>query len=128
MEKRSPGELKYTPNHHYNGKFLEPWNERSQRGYGIEIIRRFFEEVAHVEHGGPAAGRDSRLAAVRALGHADAEADRNTVATVQAVEAILGRHAAGAPGCVVKVNDPVGGLVLYAPGSNEAQVLHAGPV
>lgn len=128
VEKRSPGELKYTPNHHYNGKFLEPWNERSQRGYGIEIIRRFFEEVAHVEHGGPASGRDSRLAAVRGLGHADATADRNTVATVQAVEAILGRHAAGAPGCVVKVNDPAGGLVLYAPGSTEAQVLYAGPV
>src|SRR5207245_4242252 len=47
-----PHELKITPNHHYNGTFLEPWNERSQRGYGIEAIRRFFEEVAFVEYDG----------------------------------------------------------------------------
>src|SRR5947209_16413751 len=48
----SPGEIKYTPNHHYNGTFVEPWGERSQRGYGVEILRRFFEEVAFVEFGG----------------------------------------------------------------------------
>ncbi|MCI0704105.1 MAG: Gfo/Idh/MocA family oxidoreductase, partial [Planctomycetia bacterium] len=46
VENRTPGELKYTPNYHYNGTFLEPWGERSQRGYGIEIIERFFSEVA----------------------------------------------------------------------------------
>ncbi len=45
--------MKNTPNHHYNGSFLEPWGERSQRGYGIEIIQRFFEEVAFVEFAGP---------------------------------------------------------------------------
>jgi D-galacturonate reductase len=28
IEKRTPGELKITPNHHYNGTFLEPWGER----------------------------------------------------------------------------------------------------
>src|SRR5947209_3079640 len=42
VEGRTPGELKITPNHHYNGTFLEPWDERSQRGYGIEVLRRFF--------------------------------------------------------------------------------------
>src|SRR6266576_2216179 len=57
VEGRSPHELKITPNHHYNGTFLEPWGQRSQRGYGIEIIAKFFEEVAHVEHGGPPALR-----------------------------------------------------------------------
>ena len=67
VEGRTPGELKNTPNHHYNGTFLEPWGERSQRGYGIEIIERFFEEVAFVEFGGPAAER--------ADGCADAGAD-----------------------------------------------------
>src|SRR5262249_18318018 len=55
---RTPGELKITPNHHYNGTFVEPWGERSQRGYGIETLRRFFEEVAYVEFGGPPDSRD----------------------------------------------------------------------
>src|SRR5262249_46771292 len=40
VEGRTPGELKITPNHHYNGTFVEPWGERSQRGYGVEILRR----------------------------------------------------------------------------------------
>ncbi len=128
VEGRTPGELKITPNHHYNGKFLEPWDERSQRGYGVEVIGRFFEEVAFVEFGGPPEQRDDRLARMRRLGYADLSADRNTVATVQAMEAILARHAAGQPGCVVKVNDERGGLVLYVPGSSEAEVLYPGRV
>jgi predicted dehydrogenase len=128
VEGRTPGEVKITPNHHYNGKFLEPWDERSQRGYGVEVIARFFEEVALVEHGGPAEQRDARLEQVRRLGYADLSADRNTVATVQAMEAILARHAAGQPGCVVRVNDPKGGLVLFAPGQAEAEVLYPGRV
>ena len=45
VEGRTPRELKITPNNHYNGTFLEPWGERSQRGYGIEVIERFFEEA-----------------------------------------------------------------------------------
>ena len=40
-------------NNHYNGTFLEPWNERSQRGYGVEVLERFAREVAMVEFGGP---------------------------------------------------------------------------
>ena len=128
VENRSPGELKYTPNHHYNGEFLEPWNERSQRGYGVEIIERFFSEVAEVEFGGPCELRGERLAAVRALAYADLSSDRNTVAAVQALEAILTRHAAGQPGCVVRVNDPAGGLVLLAPGVATPEVLSPGRV
>jgi hypothetical protein len=128
VEGRTPGELKITPNHHYNGTFLEPWDERSQRGYGVEVIGRFFEEVALVEFGGPAAERDTRLEQVRRLAYTDLSADRNTVATVQAMEAILARHAAGQPGCVVKVNDPRGGLVLYAPGREDVEVLYPGRV
>src|SRR5438046_145546 len=61
IEGRTPGELKITPNHHYNGTFVEPWGERSQRGYGIEILRRFFEEVAVVEFAGAAGERPARL-------------------------------------------------------------------
>jgi predicted dehydrogenase len=128
VEDHTPRELKITPNHHYNGTFLEPWGERSQRGYGIEVIRRFFEEVAYVEFGGPPALRSDRLARMRALTYNDASADRNVVAIVQAMEAILARAAKGQPGCVVEVNTPRGGLVLLAPGDAEAAVLYPGRV
>ena len=50
---RTPVERKITINNHYNGQFLEPWGERSQRGYGIEVIEQAFGEVAMVEFGGP---------------------------------------------------------------------------
>src|SRR5262249_6401693 len=116
VEDRTPGEMKYTPNHHYNGKFVEPWDVESQRGHGVEVIAGFLEEVPAVQHGGPARQRAGRLAAMRKLAYAGATADRTTVAAVQALEATLARHAAGEPGCVVKVNDPAGGLVLYGPG------------
>jgi predicted dehydrogenase len=124
VEHRSPGEFKYTPNHHFNGSFLEPWGERSQRGYGIEILERFFKEVAHVEFGGPASEREERLRAMRALTYNDLSADRNCVEIVQAMEAILARAAAGLPGCIVKVNGPNGGLVLHEPGNAMLQVLY----
>jgi predicted dehydrogenase len=124
VEERMPGAMKYTPNHHYNATFVEPWGERSQRGYGIEVLRRFFEEVAEVEFGGPSGERDRRLQQVRALAYNDVSADRPTVAVVQALEAILQRHAAGQPSCVVAVNDPCGGLVLKAPGQIEPVVLY----
>lgn len=128
VENRSPGELKYTPNHHYNGAFVEPWDERSQRGYGIEIIERFFREIAFVEHGGPTSEREARLQLMRGLTYNDLSADRNCVAIVQATEAILAAHAAGKPGCVATVNGPKGGLVLTAPGSAETTVLYEGRV
>jgi predicted dehydrogenase len=124
VEGRSPGEVKYTPNHHYNGTFLEPWNATSQRGYGIEILERFFAEVAHVEFGGPSGGRDQRLRSVQDLQYNDLTADRATVAAVQALEAILREHAQGRPAALVRVNQPEGGLVLWTPGSSEATVLY----
>ncbi len=124
IEGRTPGDLKITPNHHYNGTFLEPWGERSQRGYGIEILRRFFEEVATVEFGGPAGERGRRLEQIRALAYNDLSADRNTVAVVQALEAILDQHAQGRPGGVVEVNGADGGLVLRLPGRAESVVLY----
>jgi D-galacturonate reductase len=128
VEGRTPHEMKITPNHHYNGTFLEPWGERSQRGYGVEILRRFLEETAYVEYGGPPAERSERLGRMRSLTYNDLSADRNTVAVVQALEAILLRHAQGQPGNMVAVNDPQGGLVLRAPGREEAEVLYPPPV
>jgi predicted dehydrogenase len=128
VEGRTPHEMKNTPNHHYNGTFLEPWNDRSQRGYGVEILRRFFEEVASVEFGGSADGRRERLERMRSLAYNDLSADRNTVATVQALEAILGHHAAGRPDAVVRVNEALGGLVLHLPGQTAPEVLYPGKV
>jgi len=125
VEGRTPLARKITINNHYNGAFVEPWGERAQRGYGIEVLERFVREVARVEFGGPASERGARLDQARALAYNDLSADRQTVAVVQAMEAILARHVAGTPNCVVQVNDPRGGLVLLAPGSAEAEVLYA---
>ncbi|MBI5757103.1 MAG: Gfo/Idh/MocA family oxidoreductase [Planctomycetales bacterium] len=124
VEGETPLKRKTTINNHYNGTFLEPWGERSQRGYGIEVLDRFVREVAHVEFDGPAGDRNSRLATVRGLTYNDLAADRQTVAAVQALEAILDHQHRGQPDCVVRVNDPAGGLVLYRPGSNEPSVLY----
>jgi predicted dehydrogenase len=128
VEGRTPITIKNTPNHHYNATFLEPWGERSQRGYGVEILRRFFEEVAYVEFGGPAGEREERLRQMRGLAYNDLSADRPTVAVVQALEAILQCHAAGQLGRVVSVNHPMGGLVLLAPGKPEVEVLYPGKI
>jgi len=125
VEGRTPIERKISMNNHYNGTFLEPWGERSQRGYGIEVLERFVSEVAEVEFGGPTAERAQRLAAARTLTYNDLSADRQTVAAVEAMEAILARHVAGTPNAVVQVNDPRGGLVLYVPGSAKPEVLYA---
>jgi predicted dehydrogenase len=124
VEDRTPLELKNTPNHHYNAAFIEPWGERTQRGYGIEILRRFFEEVAFVEFGGQPADRGQRLESMRGLAYNDLAADRNVVGMVQALEAILQRHAAGQPGSMVEVNVPQVGLVLWHPGQAGATVLY----
>jgi hypothetical protein len=128
VEGRTPNELKNTPNHHYNGTFLEPWGERSQRGYGVEVIDRFFREVAHVEHGGSPEERGRRLAEARTLGYNDLSADRNVVAVVQAMEALLLAQADGHPGSVVKVNGPDGGLALFKPGVPKPDLLYSGRV
>jgi predicted dehydrogenase len=128
IEGRTPLEYKITPNYHYNGTFLEPWGDRSQRGYGIEAIRRFFEEVAYVEFAGPPSDRSHRLRQMRALAYNDLTADRNAVAVVQALEAILQLHAEGKPGCVVEVNVPEGGLVLRVPGQVDPRILYPGKV
>ncbi len=124
VEGKPPPQQRTNPNHHYNADVLEPWGERGQRGYGLEVIRRFFEEVAFVEHGGPSDERNHRWESMRQLDYNDLRADRNTVAVVQALEAILHQHAAGNPGCLVEVNSPGDGLMLHFPGSNRSTVLY----
>ena len=129
IEGLTPTTLKTTMNNHYNGTFVEPWGARAQRGYGIEVLERFVRELATVEFGGPLQERDARLAAARTLTYNDLSAERQTVAAVQALEAILARHAAGTPDCVVHFNrHAAGGLVLLAPGKAEPEVLYGGEV
>ncbi len=128
VEGETPLKRKITVNNHYNGTFLEPWGERSQRGYGIEVLERFARELAYVKFAGTAADEPQRLAEVQGLSYNDLATDRQSVAAVQALEAILERHAAGEPDCVVRVNDAHGGLVLYRPGKAEPVVLYSGQV
>lgn len=128
VEGRTPHARKINMNNHYNGSFVEPWGERSIRGYGVEVLERFVREVAHVEFGGPAAERSQRLAAARGLAYNDLSADRQTVAAVEAMEAILAHHAAGQPNCVVEVDHQDGGLVLFSPGKVQGEVLYGGRV
>jgi D-galacturonate reductase len=124
IEGRTPLERKITLNNHYNGTFVEPWGERSQRGYGIEVLERFAREVATVEFGGPEAEREKRLATARSLAYNDISADRQVVAAVQAMEAILARHAKGEPDCVVRI-DEGGQSSLCRPGAREPELLYA---
>lgn len=128
VEGETPLKRKITMNNHYNGTFLEPWGERSQRGYGVEVLERFARELAYVKFGGSAAEQPKRLAEVQSLSYNDLSADRQSVAAVQALEAILEYHAKGEPDCVVRVNDAKGGLVLYRPGAASPVVLYDGHV
>lgn len=128
VEGKTPHEVKITINTHYNGTFVEPWGERSQRGYGIEVLERFMREVARVEWGGPASERAHRLQAARSLSYNDLAADRQVVAAVQALESILAHASSGQPDGVVRVNDKAGGLALYLPGHSEPKVLYSGKV
>jgi predicted dehydrogenase len=123
VEGKTPLSMKTTINTHYNGTFLEPWGARSQRGYGIEVLRRFVEEVAYVEHGGQAAERGVRLEAMRALRYNDLSADAQVVAAVHAMEAILAAAARGEPDGVVRI-DESGRMTLHLPGRPEPQVLY----
>jgi predicted dehydrogenase len=128
IEGKTPFARKINMNNHYNGTFLEPWGERSQRGYGVEVLDRFVRELATVEFGGPPGERPARLEAARKLDYNDVSADRQTVAAVQAMEAILAKHVSGTPNCVVEVDHKLGGLVLLAPGKAEPEVLYSGRV
>ena len=128
VEGETPLARKITINNHYNGAFLEPWGERSQRGYGVEVLEQFAREVGYVEHGGPPEQRPARVQEMNERQYNDLSADRQTVAAVQALEAILDRQFRGQPDCVVRVNDSRGGLVLYCPGAEPPEVLYAPPV
>lgn len=128
VEGRTPHDLKTNINNHYNATNLEPWGVKRSRGYGLEVIERFFDEAAFVEWGGKAEERPSRLEAVQRMEYADLSSDRNVVAMVQATEAILAHAARGKSGATVEVNGPLGGLVLGFPGESSREILYAGEV
>ena len=50
------------------------------------------------------------------------------MSAVQAMEAILAKHAAGTPNCIVEVDHKLGGLVLLTPGKSEPETLYSGRV
>jgi D-galacturonate reductase len=127
VEGRTPLQIKTTLNNHYNAAFLEPDGTRRQRGYGIEVLEWFAREVAYVEWGGPASQRQQRLQQMRSLAYNDLTADRQVVAAVHAMEAILQWAVQGKPHCVVEVNGPKGGLVLHEP-AGQTHVLYEPPV
>jgi hypothetical protein len=116
--------MKNSMNNHYNGTFMEPDGRRTQRGYGIEVLEEFAREVAYVEHGTDDRSREERIEQLSAGFYNDIASDRQTVAAVQAMEAILDQHVSGNPDCVVRVNESGGGLVLYIPGQAEGIVLY----
>jgi D-galacturonate reductase len=124
VEGKTPTTLKTTMNTHYNGTFVEPWGERTQRGYGVEVLRRFVEEVAYVEFGGAPEGRADRVAEMSALRYNDLAADRQVVAAVQAMEAILACAAEGRPDGVARIS-PDGKMTLHLPGQLEPIVLYS---
>ena len=126
IEEKTPLDAKISMNNHYNGQFLEPWGERSQRGYGIEVIERFAREVAHVEFGGAPDQRENRLAEVTDLRYNDLSADRQVIAAVQSMEAILACHAEGKPDGVVKIDE--NGLTLHLPDAPEPRPIYQGTV
>jgi predicted dehydrogenase len=123
IEGRTPQPLKTTLNTHYNGTFLEPWGVRSQRGYGLEAPRRFVEEVAYVEFGGPPSERSARLEEMRALAYNDATADTQVVAAVQALAAILAHAAKGEPDGLVRI-DRSGRMTFLLPDRAEPVALY----
>ena len=81
-----------------------------------------------MEFGGSPDTRIQRLAAMRALNYNDLAADRNTVAVVQALEAILSRQARGRTGMIVQVNATDAGLQLLCPGESETVALYSSRV
>lgn len=124
IEDKTPFDIKETPNHHYNAESLEPWGPRARRGYGLEVIERFLIECSMVFQATSLDSKSARLNDVRSMGHGALEADRNVVAIVQSMEALLSAHAAGMPGGIVVVNGGAGGLVMHLPGSVAPVVLY----
>ncbi|MDA7977904.1 MAG: Gfo/Idh/MocA family oxidoreductase [Pirellulales bacterium] len=125
IEDRTPSAIKTSLNNHFATEFVEPWGERRRRGYGIEAIARFAHEVAHVEFGGAKNDRSQRLRAMRELAYNDLSADRQVVAAVEAMEAILAAASSGTPDCFVRVEGNAERLLLFIPGKSEPRVLHS---
>ncbi len=128
IEGSTPFKRKTTMNNHYNGTFAEPWGERSQRGYGIESSSGLSARRRTSNTAGPPVSATNDSARCSGLATTTWRPDRQTVAAVQAMEAILAKHAEGTPNCVVEVDSLSGGLVLLVPGKNERHVLYEGRV
>ncbi|MEZ6140145.1 MAG: Gfo/Idh/MocA family oxidoreductase [Zavarzinella sp.] len=107
---KTPELLKETPNHHYNALLTEPWNETTQRGYGIEVIERFFQELAFVEFA-EEKDRKARYDEIAQLEYNDIRSDRNSVAVVQCLEVILATYASEGEWTVCEFNNSSGSVI-----------------
>ena len=103
VEGRTPRELKNTPNHHYNGTFLEPWGERiaarlRHRGHPT-LLRGGGVSSSSAARRSAAQSRSTRCARFATT---TSPPTGNVVAAVQAMEAILAHARRRArPDCVV---------------------------
>lgn len=128
IEGYTPEVLKITPNHHYNAQCLEPWGEMRHRGYGLEVIERFFHEVAYVEYAEQIQTRAARFNEISQLRYNDIAQDKRVIAVVQALEQILSEQAAGSVNSTVTVDEPGDGLWLWKLGASKPEPLYAGRV
>ena len=117
IEDRTPGEIKITPNHHYNAELIEPWGGRTRRGYGVEAVRRCLEEIALAPDGSPAPR----------LPYNSLEYDRVVVAVVQSLEWLLGRLRAGFAGAWVEA-DHAANMLVGRDGVGGSELLYSGPL
>ena len=129
VEGRTPIERKITMNNHYNGTFLEPWGERSQRGYGIEVLGAVRSRAGHgrVRRPDGEAGRAARSRAgshlQRPFGRAANRGRRRRRWKPSSPGTPLASRIASS-----NVDHPAGGLVLLRPGTSEIEVLYKGSV
>lgn len=121
VEGRTPFDFKISMNNHYNGSFVEPWGERSQRGYGIEVIERFIRELSWLEFGGSTESRPERLQTINSLGYNDLSTDRQVVAAVHAMESILAAASSGNANGTVEI-DQSGHMTLHCPGQPAVKI------
>ncbi|MBM3970764.1 MAG: hypothetical protein FJ302_13035 [Planctomycetes bacterium] len=65
------------------------------------------------------------MAEIQTLSYKDLASDRQTVAAVQTLKAILAHASKGEPDCIMRVNDSKGGLGLYRVSKPKLDVLYA---
>ena len=124
IEGKTPNTFKITMNTHYNGTFVEPWGERSQQGYGVEVLRRFVERSPTSSSAERPTRRPRGSRRVRALRYNDLAADRRVVAAPSRPwRRSSTPRPRGKPDGVVRI-DAGGRMTLHLPGGSDPIVLY----